>query len=139
MEETGTAGTVPAGTGPTGTGAGEGGSGGGGGVSGSGIGGGGQPVNIRFRAYFDLVWSRIRSSWTLPDGVATQDKLLTVVGIRIDPDGNITEYRIEKGSGNAYYDQSAIRAIRKASPLPPLPDDLGKEPLEIGVNFRYPE
>lgn len=116
------------------------GSAGGGGIEGPGSGGGGgQPANIRFRAYFDLIWSRIKDSWLLPEGVATSDRLLTVVGIRIAPDGRILDYRVEKGSGNAYYDQSAIRAIRKSDPLPPLPGELGEEPLEIGVNFRYPE
>lgn len=128
------------GTGPVGVPSGSAGAGGTGEITGSGFGGGGgQTVNIRFRAYFDVLWSRIRSSWILPEGVATKDKLLTVVGIRIAPDGEILEYRIESGSGNAYYDQSAIRAIRKSSPLPPLPEELGNEPLEIGVNFRYPE
>ena len=136
---TGTGGTGTGGTGTGGTGTGTG-TGGVGGITGSGFGGGGgQPVDIRYRTYFDLIWSRIRSSWILPEGVATRDRLLTVVGIRIAPDGEILEFRIEKGSGNAYYDQSAIRAIRKSSPLPPLPEDLGDEPLEIGVNFRYPE
>ena len=107
--------------------------------SGSPGGGGGQPANIRFRVYYDLIWSKIRSSWVLPEGVATGEKLLTVVGIRIAPGGNIEEYRVEKRSGNEYYDQSAIRAIVKSSPLPALPKDLGNEPLEVGVNFRYPE
>ncbi|TNF50181.1 energy transducer TonB, partial [bacterium] len=40
------------------------------------------------------------------------------------------------GSGNIYYDQSALRAIRKASPLPPLPQDLDEESLEVGINFH---
>jgi len=139
-EKTGSFAAGTAASGSPGTGTQRRGLAGGGGIEGpGGGGGGGQPANIRFRAYFDLVWSRIRSSWLLPEGVATSDRLLTVVGIRIAPDGRILDYRVEKGSGNAYYDQSAIRAIRKSDPLPPLPEEIGEEPLEIGVNFRYPE
>ncbi len=100
--------------------------------------GGGQGADIRFRPYYDRIWSKIRSSWILPEGVATGEKLLAVIGIRIASDGNIEEYWVEKRSGNDYYDQSAIRAIRKSRRLPALPEDLGNEPLEVGVNFRYP-
>ncbi|UCG39509.1 MAG: TonB C-terminal domain-containing protein [bacterium] len=99
-------------------------------------GGGGSPADLRFRAYYDRVWAQIKSSWVLPEGVAADGSLLTVVGIRIATDGTIEQYWIEKKSGNAYYDQSAIRAIRKASPLPPLPKELGDKPLEVGINFR---
>lgn len=99
----------------------------------------GQASDLRFRAYYDLLWAQIRASWVLPDGVTAGDTLLTVVGIRISPMGDIEQYWVEKKSGNLYYDQSAIRAIRKSSHLPPLPEDLDDGPLEVGVNFRYPE
>jgi len=99
----------------------------------------GKAADLRFRAYYDQIWGLIRSSWVLPEGVATEGRLLTVVGIRIAPAGDIEQYWIEKKSGNDYYDQSALRAIRKSNPLPALPEDLGKEPLEVGINFRYPE
>jgi TonB family protein len=65
--------------------------------------------------------------------------LVTVVAIRIAEDGEIEQSWIEERSGNEYYDQSALRAIRKANPLPPLPKDLRGKPLEVGINFRYPE
>jgi TonB family protein len=100
--------------------------------------GGGTMSDIRFRAYYDRIWAQIRSSW-VPQGVTSQASLITVVGIRIAASGEIEQFWIEKGSGNAYYDQSALRAIRKANPLPALPNELSDAPLEVGVNFRYPE
>jgi len=101
--------------------------------------GGGTMSDIRFRAYYDRIWAQIRSSWVLPEGVTSQGSLITVVGIRIAANGEIEQFWIEKRSGNTYYDQSALRAIRKANPLPALPDELSDAPLEVGVNFRYPE
>jgi TonB family protein len=101
---------------------------------------GGPSSDIRFRAYYDRIWSQIRAAWVLPEGVAaSEEDLLTVVGIRISTTGVIEDHWIEKGSGNLYYDQSALRAIRKASPLPPLPPDLDEESLEVGINFRISE
>ncbi len=104
------------------------------------VGGGSQPADIRFRAYYDQIWARIRAAWALPEGVASADgKLLTVIGIRISASGIIEEQRIMRSSGNIYYDQSAVRALKKASPLPPLPDELREETLEVGINFYEPE
>jgi TonB family protein len=102
-------------------------------------GGQGAAADIRSKAYYDRIWTKIRSSWVLPEGVASQSSLLTKVGIRIAPDGTIEQSWFEKKSGNDYYDQSALRAIRKANPLPPLPEELSGSPLEVGINFRYPE
>jgi len=105
----------------------------------SSAGGGDLSSNIRFRTYYKRIWAKIRSSWVLPEGVTSTASLLAVVGIRIAEDGGIEEFWIEERSGNEYYDQSVLRAIRKANPLPPLPKDLRGEPLEVEINFRYPE
>lgn len=102
-------------------------------------GGTNAPNDIRFRVYYDRIWAKIRSSWVLPEGVTAKTSLLTVVSIRIAADGKIEEAWIEKKSGNEYYDQSALRAIRKANPLPPLPEGVSGSTLEVGINFRYPE
>lgn len=99
----------------------------------------GNASDLRSRAYYDQVWAKIRASWVLPEAVTSGDSLLTVIGIRISSMGEIQQSWVERSSGNSYYDQSAIRAIRKASPVPPLPDELEKEFLEVGVNFRYPD
>lgn len=102
-------------------------------------GGASGPTDIRFRAYYDRIWAQIRSAWVLPEGIASEGHLVTVVGIRISGTGNIEQSWIENRSGNQYYDQSALRAVRKANPLPPLPEGIHEVPLEVGINFRYPE
>lgn len=100
---------------------------------------GDSSANIRFRAYYDRIWSQIRATWVIPEGVTAREDLLTVVGIRIAANGVIEDHWIEKGSGNIYYDQSTLRAIREASPLPPLPEDFNNSALEVGINFRISE
>jgi TonB family protein len=98
-----------------------------------------QASHLRFSAYYDQIVAQMKAAWVLPDGVAAGDSLLTVVGIRISPMGDIQDISLEKSSGNLYFDQSAIRAIRKASPLPPIPEELGDESLQVGgLNFKYP-
>ncbi|MBW1932786.1 MAG: TonB C-terminal domain-containing protein [Deltaproteobacteria bacterium] len=56
--------------------------------------------------------------------------------VRIAQDGRVLNAEHEHKSGHALFDQSAIRAVQKASPFPPLPSALRPGPLEIGIRFR---
>jgi TonB family protein len=59
------------------------------------------------------------------------------VVFEIRRDGRLNMVAIDRGSGNAYYDQVALRAINDASPFPPLPDDFKKSVLRIGLQFVF--
>jgi TonB family protein len=55
-----------------------------------------------------------------------------VVSIRILKNGTLQVLNIERSSGIPLFDRSALRAITKASPVTPPPQE-----MEIGVRF-YP-
>ena len=61
--------------------------------------------------------------------------LETIIVLIIERGGKIKKFWFEKKSGNALYDQSAMRAIKKAEPLPPIPQELSEDILEIGIRF----
>jgi TonB family protein len=64
----------------------------------------------------------VRESWVLPPGFRTQ-ALHTHVRVDLDADGNLrSDPEITQRSGNPYYDDGVVRAIRKASPLPAPPE-----------------
>jgi TonB family protein len=94
-------------------------------------------LDLRYRLYYNMIWEKIRDAWVLPEGITKGKNLEAIVALRIKRNGTIENYWIEKGSGNTYFDQSAIRAINKADPLPPLPEDFREEIFEVGVRF-YP-
>ena len=106
-------------------------------------GGGGAQGTVRLspelRDYFRRLEERVRSSWVLP-GATVRDAAKLVVELRIviEKDGRVSEERIERGSGNLYFDESVRRAIRKASPLPVPPEQLrgGEDHYEIGFRFH---
>jgi colicin import membrane protein len=62
--------------------------------------------------------------------------LETIIVIIIERDGKVKQMWFEKRSGNAPYDQNAMRAIKKAEPLPALPMELSENVLEAGIRFR---
>ena len=93
-------------------------------------------MTIKHKIYYNLIWKRIRSVWVLPDAaLAGQKNLEAIIGIRIAPNGQIEDIQFEKKSGNPIFDESALRAIQKSNPLPPLPPGFEGERFDVGVRF----
>ena len=113
------------------------------GARGAAGGGGGAQGTVRLspelRDYFRRLEESVRSNWVLP-GALVRDaaKLIVELRIVIEKDGRVSEERIERGSGNPYFDDSVRRAIRKASPLPVPPEQLrgGEDHYEVGFRFH---
>ncbi|MDI9571194.1 MAG: energy transducer TonB [Pseudomonadota bacterium] len=95
---------------------------------------GGQ-IDDRLADYYRVVWSRIKGQWALPGGISPRKDVEAVVNIRILKDGSIVGMTFEKRSGLAYFDNSVLRALKKAHPLPPPPAWLRENDLEIGIRF----
>lgn len=79
-------------------------------------------------SYYALITRKIWSEWVYPDFGSAG--LEVVISMKIEKDGSIVSHEIEKPSGNALFDRSAMKAVSKASPLPPPPYE-----MEIGVRF----
>ncbi|MBE0569833.1 MAG: TonB family protein [Deltaproteobacteria bacterium] len=107
-----------------------------------GFGGGSQGtvrVSPEILEYFRKLEERVRESWVLPEAlVRNAGKLMVEVRIVIEKDGRVSDTRIEKGSGNVYFDDSVRRAIRKASPVPVPPERLrgGEDHYVVGFRFH---
>jgi len=106
-------------------------------------GGGGAQGTVRVSPemldYFRRLEEKVRSSWVLPGTLVREAaKLVVEMRIVIEKDGRVSEDRIERGSGNLYFDESVQRAIRKASPLPVPPEQLrgGEDHYEVGFRFH---
>jgi len=93
-------------------------------------------MSIKHKIYYNLIWQRIRSVWVLSEETLGGKKNLeTIITIRIARDGQIEEMQFEKKSGNSYLDESALRAIKKSNPLPPLPPGMEGDKFDVGIRF----
>ncbi len=90
----------------------------------------GEGVGVDADSYYAIISEIIWSQWVYP--AIESSGLEVIVSIKIDGKGNIVSQEIEKPSGNTLFDQSALRAISKANPLPSPP--MGME-TDIGVRF----
>ena len=93
-------------------------------------------MESKLNEYYSLVWAKIKGTWTIPEILLKEMvDLETIIVLIIEHNGKIQKCWFEKKSGNVLYDQSAMRAIKKAEPLPPIPKELGEDTLEIGIRF----
>jgi TonB family protein len=95
---------------------------------------------VKMDAYYAVIWSLIRSQWALPGDIVSRGNIEAIVHVRILRSGAVAELSFEKRSGNRYFDESAMKAIQKASPFPPLPQlGVGGESIELGIRFHSSE
>ncbi len=93
-------------------------------------------MESKLNEYYGLLWTRIKGAWTIPEDLLKEMvDLETIIVVIIERNGKVQKLWFEKKSGNALYDQSAMRAIKKAEPLPPIPKELSEDTLEIGIRF----
>lgn len=93
----------------------------------------------RMDPYYAEIWARIRGQWSMPQGILPKGNVETIINVRILRNGAVVDIGFEKKSGNRYFDDSAVRAVKKASPLPPLPAWIRGNDIEIGIRFRSDE
>ncbi|OGP94466.1 MAG: hypothetical protein A2157_06920 [Deltaproteobacteria bacterium RBG_16_47_11] len=101
--------------------------------------GGSWALQSKLDEYYSTIWERIKREWTLPGDLPKEKTTLeTIIIIVVERDGKIQKSWFEKRSGNPLYDQSTMRAIKKADPLPPIPKEFSDNTFEVGIRF-YPE
>ena len=73
--------------------------------------------------YYALITQKLWSEWICHN--CESEDFEVVISFHINKDGSVDSLSIVRSSGNSYYDASAMKAIRKAGPLPPpvLEDD----------------
>jgi periplasmic protein TonB len=82
--------------------------------------------------YLTLVDNKIRSNW-VPVGGRPEDVVL--VKFRVLQSGQVRDIELDKPSGDASLDTSALRAIRQSLPMPPFPNLLSKPWLDLRYRF----
>lgn len=86
---------------------------------GSGTGSEGIQNDLDFLLYYQSVQERIKKAWSFPGG---DTELTTTVDFAIGPDGGLTQVKIAQSSRDSSFDDSVVRAIKRAAPFPPPPE-----------------
>jgi len=107
---------------------------------GVGAGGAGKGAPDLLDIYNAEIWHRIKKNWAFSEevGRGRTDWEATIV-VKIMRGGEIRDIWFETRSGNDYFDDSALKAVKKSDPLPPLPEAFRNPYLEVGFRFNLSE
>lgn len=89
--------------------------------------------------YSRHVWSKVKRNWSLPAALMPKNNVEAVIEVRIAKSGAVEHIGFEKRSGNSYFDESALRAVKKSTPFPPFGGWTSGRTVEIGIRFHSAE
>ena len=94
---------------------------------------GGMIKGIEFLIYRNRMLQLIKKRWTW---VGKRTDLEVTVRFGILENGEVVKLRVVDASGDPSYDDSVIRAVSRASPLPPAPDSYRNDFKNVELTFR---
>ena len=103
-----------------------------------------KPNKNELSAIEKLILNQIDENWSRPPGIKTSKNLIIKVIVGLDINGNVINLQIHKNTLNEIaldgklqpYLDSAIRAIKKASPFEGLKKDRYNNWKELIINFK---
>jgi colicin import membrane protein len=98
--------------------------------------GGGIVRSVESIRYENDMKARIKNSWTWP---GKRNDLTVTVRFSIRDNGEIAGLKITRSSGDHSYDESVMRALKGANPLPALPEKLRDELKDWELDFNSKE
>lgn len=107
-----------------------------GGGTGIGSGGGslsGLSSNPDFAPYFKMIESRVRSVWQYPEGISGRHEIY--LSFALDRAGKLIRVEV-MDSKDSRLSKSAVEAMKRASPFPPIPESL-KSLAGEELGFRF--
>lgn len=80
---------------------------------------------------------QIQKNWAFSESLAGgQSDLKAELAFKVMPDGKISDVWFDTRSGNAYFDESAYKAIMKSNPVSPHPEGLNMQFVTVGIRFN---
>jgi TonB family protein len=90
-------------------------------------------------AYATQLNEEIKRNWSTPTGLVTDQELQTLeatVRLSIRPDGTLANPTVRRSSGNPYFDDSCIQAVKTTGKVTPPPDNL-RATFQKGVALKF--
>lgn len=95
-----------------------------------------SPFGTRLGWYAEIVRQRIAQNWRTTGLYAASQMSPAIVSFTIERSGNVRDVQIAQSSGNPTIDNSALRAVYNANPLPPLPAGVSGNSVSAQFTFN---
>jgi TonB family protein len=98
--------------------------------------GGGSSAS-EFGWYGNMLHDRFYSAWIQPTTtVASGSKISTLVKVRIEKDGRVSNFEIIKPSENVVVNESVAAVAKRVTEVDPPPVGLGNDHYDVNINFE---
>jgi TonB family protein len=90
-------------------------------------------------AYATAIYMAIRQNWVTPTGLVTDAELVGLtakIKVAISEEGVLSDAILVKSSGNQYFDDSCIQAVKTTGRVPPPPINL-RATYKHGIGFKF--
>jgi len=95
-------------------------------------------MDVRYVSYLDNIKLAIELAWNYPEAAARQGiEGNGALSFTIGKDGVLREIKILRTTGSQILDDRFVRAVKMASPFPPLPENIKTKKLKINATYRY--
>lgn len=89
-----------------------------------------------FESYLVEIAMIIRQNWLFtPQLIRERGDVKAYVAMTIQPDGSVSNIVFDRKSVSEYFNDTVFKAIEKSSPLPPVPEEVSRRALKIGLVF----
>jgi len=93
--------------------------------------------DFQFTYYLAIIENKISGNWVPPQlKLKSGHSEKATVSFKIMRSGQVKDIGLEAPSGVAFFDQSALRAVYRSLPLPPLPPRYKEESLLVHFSFE---
>jgi colicin import membrane protein len=96
-----------------------------------------MPSDPEYLKYQAMVRWKIMREWVVPQSLTSEGNYNARIEVTINLDGDVVSVRWQSQSGNPAFDQSALRAVKRASPFPKPPDRLAWEAYNEGFLIEF--
>ena len=93
-------------------------------------------MDAALKQYYIAVSQHIHRYWILPELQDWPRNLTAVYVVHVRRDGIVGRHYFETKSKDYYFNQFVEKTMKEAMPLPPFPEGLKDEELEIGLVFH---
>ncbi|MDH5639012.1 MAG: TonB C-terminal domain-containing protein [Nitrospinota bacterium] len=95
-----------------------------------------EGTEFKYDYYIRIVKRKVEENWITHGLDTSGQKTNPEVYFKISKRGDVLETQLEKSSGNAQLDESALEAVRRTK-FPPLPPGYRRDYLGVYYNFEY--
>ncbi|MGH9618313.1 MAG: TonB family protein [Bryobacteraceae bacterium] len=95
-----------------------------------------SPFGTRLGWYAEIVRQRIAQNWKTTGLYAASQRAPAIIGFVIGRDGSVRDVQVVQSSGNPMIDNTAMRAVYNANPLPRLPAQVSGSSVSAQFTFN---